>query len=209
MLITNVHIKSAFACLYMQRGLRSVVIMFISNTLNNLKIYNYMSIVAPLFTIMFIISCFCIYALCLCIVYRVYIVCVCFSAKVTQLPTLVGSISTPSDDKEVTFSCFAKDFAPKMYEITWLKNNNKITENIFGVSNSTIDTNETENGTLYSAASFLSMKSDELSDVDVITCTFLGQNEAGQPDSRNVSLIYRDKCEYISSFIKILSRFDF
>nr|AAX78209.1 immunoglobulin mu heavy chain [Epinephelus coioides] len=93
-----------------------------------------------------------------------------------QLPTL--KVMTCSDEgTETTFSCFAKDFSPKDFEFKWLKNQAEITTGITNIK-TPFDGKKTENGTLYSAASFLTVPSSE-ADTNTFTCEFMGKGEQG------------------------------
>nr|AEK82140.1 immunoglobulin M [Epinephelus akaara] len=94
-----------------------------------------------------------------------------------QLPTL--KVMTCSDEgTETTFSCFAKDFSPKDFEFKWLKNGEKITTGITNIK-TPFDEKKTDNATLYSAASFLTVQpTDWASDIKY-TCEFTGKGEKG------------------------------
>lgn len=126
--------------------------------------------------------------ICIC-VYCVYIVYVCFSAVLYKLPTLKSSSS--GDDNEHTFSCFAKDFSPKPYKIKWLKNDVEITDKYIYGSKTPIEARDIGNGTLYSAAIFLTVKNGELSDDPTFTCKFDGKNENGEDSSLNSTVNYK------------------
>uniref|UniRef100_A0A672F438 Ig-like domain-containing protein n=1 Tax=Salarias fasciatus TaxID=181472 RepID=A0A672F438_SALFA len=84
-------------------------------------------------------------------------------------PTLKVCFS--EEDNEVTFSCIAKDFAPKEHNITWQKNTGEITGKIDKIE--TISAGRAGNETtLYSASSFLSVEPDEWSKGTTYTCVF-------------------------------------
>ncbi|KAL7378175.1 hypothetical protein ABVT39_009796 [Epinephelus coioides] len=94
-----------------------------------------------------------------------------------QLPTL--KVMTSSDEgTETTLSCFAKDFSPKDFEFKWLKNEAEITTGITNIK-TPFDEKKTENGTLYSAASFLTVPSSEWTETNTFTCEFTGKGEQG------------------------------
>uniref|UniRef100_A0A3P8RKV1 Ig-like domain-containing protein n=1 Tax=Amphiprion percula TaxID=161767 RepID=A0A3P8RKV1_AMPPE len=108
----------------------------------------------------YIIPCFCIY---------IYIcVCVCFSAVVYQLPTI--KVCSSDEGEEVSFSCIAKDFSPKSYEIKWLKNGNEVTGQKDEITAPFGERKDSNGNTLYSASSFLSVQTTEWSDGTTFTC---------------------------------------
>ncbi|GLD66693.1 hemicentin-1-like protein [Lates japonicus] len=93
-----------------------------------------------------------------------------------QLPTL-KVLASSEEEHEVSFSCFAKDFSPKDYEIKWLKDDVEITNKIYETKTPTVE-KQYQNGTkLYSAASFLTVKSSEVPPKAKLTCRFKGKNE--------------------------------
>nr|AAX78208.1 immunoglobulin mu heavy chain [Epinephelus coioides] len=97
--------------------------------------------------------------------------------EIYQLPTL--KVMTCSDEgTETTLSCFAKDFSPKDFEFKWLKNQAEITTGITNIK-TPFDEKKTENGTLYSAASFLTVPSSEWTETNTYTCEFTGKGEKG------------------------------
>uniref|UniRef100_A0A3B5BCR3 Ig-like domain-containing protein n=1 Tax=Stegastes partitus TaxID=144197 RepID=A0A3B5BCR3_9TELE len=80
-------------------------------------------------------------------------VCVCFSGKLFQLPTL-NVCSSSDEDDEVSFSCTAKDFSPKHSEFKWLRNGNEVANT--GKGTDLYGERKDENGTtLYTATSML------------------------------------------------------
>lgn len=86
---------------------------------------------------------------------------------------------TCSDEgTETTLSCFAKDFSPKDFEFKWLKNQEEITTGITNIK-TPFDEKKTENGTLYSAASFLTVPSSDWTNTNTFTCEFTGKGEQG------------------------------
>ncbi|XP_050929984.1 Ig heavy chain Mem5 [Lates calcarifer] len=95
---------------------------------------------------------------------------------ICQLPTL-KVLASSEEENEVSFSCFAKDFSPKDYEIKWLKDGVEITDKIYEIK-TPIDEKQFDNGTkLYSASSFLTMKSSKVPPKTKLTCRFKGKNE--------------------------------
>ncbi|KAL7378694.1 hypothetical protein ABVT39_017406 [Epinephelus coioides] len=94
-----------------------------------------------------------------------------------QLPTLKVMTSS-GEGTETTLSCFAKDFSPKDFEFKWLKNEAKITTGITNIK-TPFDEKKAENGTLYSAASFLTVPSSEGTETNTFTCEFTGKGEQG------------------------------
>ncbi|KAM7372140.1 hypothetical protein PAMP_009333 [Pampus punctatissimus] len=107
--------------------------------------------------------------------------------EISKLPTL--KVLTSSDEgTETSFSCFAKDFSPKAYEIKWLKDEEEIFNKLYEIITPSYE-RKTDNGTiLYSAASFLTVQSSELSDgVTKFTCKFTGKDDS----SVNASMTYR------------------
>uniref|UniRef100_A0A4W6EQZ3 Ig-like domain-containing protein n=1 Tax=Lates calcarifer TaxID=8187 RepID=A0A4W6EQZ3_LATCA len=87
------------------------------------------------------------------------------SRVIYQLPTLKVLASSDEErrtEDKASFTCFAKDFSPKDYEIKWLKDNVEITDKIYEIKTTTGET-KYKNGTkLYSAASFLTVQSRDL-----------------------------------------------
>lgn len=119
----------------------------------------------------------------------VYILYVCFSDG----PKMVKVWASSGEDNETTFSCIAKDFYPKDYKIEWLKDDQEITDkNIYEIKTP-------GNGTLYSAASFLTMQNNDLHENLKFTCHFKGGNK-----DENSTVIYKpvELCpsKYISNF---------
>ena len=136
--------------------------------------------------------------LCFCIHICVY---VCLSEEVYQLPTL--KMLAPSDDEtEASFSCLAKDFSPKDFTIKWLKNEEEISNKVEEIKTNVNE--RKENGTkLYSAASFLTVKSSEWAEDVKFTCEFTGKGESGSKPTTNTSMTYKPSgtvCEYIVTF---------
>ncbi|XP_037647601.1 uncharacterized protein LOC119501350 [Sebastes umbrosus] len=115
---------------------------------------------------------------------------------ICQLPTL-KVLASPGDEAEASFSCFAKDFSPKDYEFKWLKNEVEITTKINEFT-TPYKEREDDNGTkLYSAASFLTLKSSEWTPGMEITCKFIGKCRSSSQEvttAKNSSVIYDPPC---------------
>uniref|UniRef100_A0A3Q3LT91 Ig-like domain-containing protein n=1 Tax=Labrus bergylta TaxID=56723 RepID=A0A3Q3LT91_9LABR len=92
-------------------------------------------------------------------------------------PTL-KVFSSCDGGEEVSFSCFAKDFAPKQYEFKWLKNDGVIPHDTY-VDQTPAKEKKTENGTLYSAASFLTVPASEWTQDTKYVCEFKGKGMKG------------------------------
>uniref|UniRef100_A0A667X6M4 Ig-like domain-containing protein n=1 Tax=Myripristis murdjan TaxID=586833 RepID=A0A667X6M4_9TELE len=101
-------------------------------------------------------------------------------------PTLSVLGSSPKDESKGSFSCFAIDFSPKTHEITWLKNGQEITNPISEIKTPTTVGKATENGTLYSTASYLKVKESELTEGDILMCLF-----EGPKTNENKSVTYK------------------
>uniref|UniRef100_A0A8C2XMA9 Ig-like domain-containing protein n=1 Tax=Cyclopterus lumpus TaxID=8103 RepID=A0A8C2XMA9_CYCLU len=77
-------------------------------------------------------------------------------------PPTLKVLAFTDEEMEASFSCVAKDFTPKDFQIKWLKNNIKITKKVYEIKTLTPEERKDENGTtLYSAASFLTLPSSE------------------------------------------------
>ncbi|XP_060921241.1 Ig heavy chain Mem5-like [Labrus mixtus] len=100
-------------------------------------------------------------------------------------PTL-KVFSSYDGGEEVSFSCFAKDFAPKQYEFKWLKNDGVIPHDTY-VDQTPAKEKKTENGTLYSAASFLTVPASEWTQDTKYVCEFKGKGLKG-PVYKNASV---------------------
>ncbi|XP_065820871.1 uncharacterized protein [Labrus bergylta] len=100
-------------------------------------------------------------------------------------PTL-KVFSSCDGGEEVSFSCFAKDFAPKQYEFKWLKNDGVIPHDTY-VDQTPAKEKKTENGTLYSAASFLTVPASEWTQDTKYVCEFKGKGMKG-PVYKNSSV---------------------
>ncbi|XP_040917719.1 Ig heavy chain Mem5-like [Toxotes jaculatrix] len=94
-----------------------------------------------------------------------------------KLPSeLLASASDEGD--QASFSCFAKEFSPKDYEIEWLQNGEEITKKIYEVKTPTGEETLANGTKLYSAASFLKVQSTDLPAGVKFTCKFKGKNGA-------------------------------
>uniref|UniRef100_A0A665UQJ4 Ig-like domain-containing protein n=1 Tax=Echeneis naucrates TaxID=173247 RepID=A0A665UQJ4_ECHNA len=91
--------------------------------------------------------------------------------KQNELPTQLRVLVSSDDENEVSFSCFAKDFSPKAFEIKWLKNEVELPAQQH--TETFTSERKLDNGTtLYSAASFLSVNLNDLPHSTRITCEF-------------------------------------
>ncbi|XP_069557210.1 immunoglobulin gamma-1 heavy chain isoform X2 [Brachyistius frenatus] len=112
---------------------------------------------------------------------------------VYEKPTL--KVCSSSDEgTEVSFSCFAKDFAPKDHSMKWLKNDAEITskiDEIKVVSGGRKDSNGT---TVYSATSFLTVQYSEWADGVTFKCVFEGKEENGSSFSQSSSVTNKESC---------------
>lgn len=120
---------------------------------------------------------------------------VCFSGVLYKLPTL-KVLASSEEEKEVSLSCFARDFSPKVYEIKWLKNNEDVTDKIYEMKTLFKEEKKTPNGTLYHATSFLTIPSSEWTQSNEFTCLFEGKGEKNIPRFTNSSVTYSSSnCE--------------
>uniref|UniRef100_A0A672YJ40 Ig-like domain-containing protein n=1 Tax=Sphaeramia orbicularis TaxID=375764 RepID=A0A672YJ40_9TELE len=93
-----------------------------------------------------------------------------------RLPTL--TVSASDGENDVTFSCLAKEFSPKTHEFKWLKNNQEITGNKHEIT-TTSEGKQVNGTTMYSAASFLTVASQDLERDAEYMCQFKGKGEGG------------------------------
>ncbi|XP_077353008.1 uncharacterized protein ighd [Festucalex cinctus] len=95
-----------------------------------------------------------------------------------RLPT-VKVLATSDAQEEASFACFAKDFSPNVYGFKWLKNGLDISNRLDEVKTHSEARKDSNGMTLYSAASFLALKSDQWSRDTNITCEFKGKGAQG------------------------------
>ncbi|GAA6236316.1 Ig mu chain C region membrane-bound form isoform X6 [Lates japonicus] len=108
------------------------------------------------------------------------------------LKVLASSDEERRTEDKASFTCFAKDFSPKDYEIKWLKDNVEITDKIYEIKTTTGET-KYENGTkLYSAASFLTVQSRDLP--SKLTCEFKGKKDEDEFHNSSVTYDLKDTC---------------
>uniref|UniRef100_A0A8C2XJA2 Ig-like domain-containing protein n=1 Tax=Cyclopterus lumpus TaxID=8103 RepID=A0A8C2XJA2_CYCLU len=120
-------------------------------------------------------------------------------------PPTLKVLAFTDEEMEASFSCVAKDFTPKDFQIKWLKNNIKITKKVYEIKTLTPEERKDENGTtLYSAASFLTLPSSEWTVDTEVTCKFEGKGEMG-PRFTNASVSYKepDGCPHADVEVKI------
>ncbi|KAM6965898.1 Ig heavy chain Mem5-like [Tautogolabrus adspersus] len=99
-------------------------------------------------------------------------------------PTL--KVFSPNEEGlEASFSCFAKDFSPKQHEFKWLKNDGVVPNEIYVVETPAKE-RQTENGTLYSAGSFLTVPASEWIQGTKFVCVFKGKDQK----EKNSSVTY-------------------
>ncbi|XP_061591373.1 immunoglobulin gamma-1 heavy chain-like [Cololabis saira] len=94
---------------------------------------------------------------------------------VYKLPTLTTGSFIDHDKDEASFFCFAKDFSPKKYEISWRKDGSEVSSKIDEISSLSGERKDTNGTMLYSAASLLIVKPSELSEGVTFTCVFEGK----------------------------------
>nr|QHO62363.1 immunoglobulin mu heavy chain [Siniperca knerii] len=100
--------------------------------------------------------------------------------KVTYvLPTELKVLASSGEEQEASFSCFARDFSPKDYEIKWLKNEAEIPNKIYEIKMPLEERQDKNGTTLYSAASFLTVPASEWTVDTKFTCEFEGKGENG------------------------------
>ncbi|CAL8285238.1 unnamed protein product [Boreogadus saida] len=94
---------------------------------------------------------------------------------VHKLPALSILISETESRAMVSFGCFAANFSPKDYTITWLRNGKKIDPS---ESSTSSEGKKNENGTFYNAASYIQVEENRWKDDGTnITCTFANKEE--------------------------------
>ncbi|TDH02784.1 hypothetical protein EPR50_G00156200 [Perca flavescens] len=108
-------------------------------------------------------------------------------------PPTLSVLASSDEGTEASFSCFAKDFSPKDYEIKWLKNEEEIVNKINEIQ-TRFEGRVDDNGTAYSAASFLTVKSEEMPANTQVTCEFKGKSGAC-PTKINSTVIYQPKLQ--------------
>uniref|UniRef100_A0A3B4BE01 Ig-like domain-containing protein n=1 Tax=Periophthalmus magnuspinnatus TaxID=409849 RepID=A0A3B4BE01_9GOBI len=91
-----------------------------------------------------------------------------------QLPNL--TMMTSEENEQVTFSCLANNFAPNVFDFNWLKDSANInTDLAFTMPPKAVKTTK---GTVYSAASFLTLPVSNVHSYDKFTCNFkLGKGQ--------------------------------
>ena len=104
-------------------------------------------------------------------------------------PTLKISASLDSENEASSFICIAEDFSPKDHQIKWLKNEQEITGKISEYKTSTVE-KKFPNGTKYSVASILTLKSTDVPELTRITCEFKRKIATGY-EFTNESLIIK------------------
>uniref|UniRef100_A0A3P8RNL3 Ig-like domain-containing protein n=1 Tax=Amphiprion percula TaxID=161767 RepID=A0A3P8RNL3_AMPPE len=111
------------------------------------------------------------------------------NAEAPILPTI--KVCSSDEGEEVSFSCIAKDFSPKSYEIKWLKNGNEVTGQKDEITAPFGERKDSNGNTLYSASSFLSVQTTEWSDGTTFTCVFKGKGENNVEVFKNASVTYK------------------
>nr|XP_057905680.1 uncharacterized protein LOC131103419 [Doryrhamphus excisus] len=95
-----------------------------------------------------------------------------------RLPTL-KVMASPGGQDEASFACFAKDFSPNVYDFKWLYNEEDVLSGIDQVKTPSEARKVANGSTLYSAASFLTLKSHKWSPGVTLTCEFKGRDAHG------------------------------
>nr|WOG35094.1 immunoglobulin mu heavy chain [Sebastiscus marmoratus] len=108
-----------------------------------------------------------------------------------QLPTELKVLASCGEEAKASFSCYAKDFSPDVYEFKWLKNEVEINTKTNEFTTPSKGRKVT-NGTLYSAASFLTLDSSEWTLNTKIRCDFKGIGKEDIPTSMNSSVTHED-----------------
>lgn len=107
-------------------------------------------------------------------------------------PATLKVWTSPPEEGEVSFSCFAGDFSPEDHEFKWLKNNKEVGKRTLEVNLPAYKVGENVSGTFYSAASFLTVPTTEWTVSDVFTCQFVGRGENDVPTLENLSVARAD-----------------
>ncbi|XP_068191974.1 immunoglobulin gamma-1 heavy chain-like [Antennarius striatus] len=115
-----------------------------------------------------------------------------------QLPT-IRVLGSCHEEDEASFSCFAKDFSPKEYQIKWLKNNKDITTKIYEIKTPTQERIDENGVKLFSAASFLTVPVSEWTEDTEFTCQFEGKGEHNIPTFVNSSVTHHEDKGTIST----------
>lgn len=106
--------------------------------------------------------------------------------------------SSSDEDGSYTYSCFAKEFAPKKHAIKWQKDGEDITgkAELFTTVSEPIKMN---GNNVFNAASFLTVNTSDVGDEPQISCLF----EGGQNQFLNQSVTYITKPpgEYLVLFL--------
>lgn len=114
----------------------------------------------------------------LCFCKHISVYCVCLSDPVYQVPNLTLSSFVDEENEEVSFSCFAKDFSPKVYEFIWMKDDMVINQSSVDHISMSSGGREINKMTLYSAASLLTIKREEVTPEDKFMCVFKGEGKS-------------------------------
>uniref|UniRef100_A0A3P9MW47 Ig-like domain-containing protein n=1 Tax=Poecilia reticulata TaxID=8081 RepID=A0A3P9MW47_POERE len=118
--------------------------------------------------------------------------------KVYELPTLKVCSSVDEGKEEAYFSCFAKDFSPNEYEITWLKDDQVITGTVDEVVTSSQGRNDTNGTILYSVASLLTLPSREVPEGAKLTCLFKGKGKDDKTPVYTNSTVSHKRCSAVT-----------
>uniref|UniRef100_A0A3B4BE06 Ig-like domain-containing protein n=1 Tax=Periophthalmus magnuspinnatus TaxID=409849 RepID=A0A3B4BE06_9GOBI len=108
-----------------------------------------------------------------------------------QLPNL--TMMTSEENEQVTFSCLANNFAPNVFDFNWLKDSANInTDLAFTMPPKAVKTTK---GTVYSAASFLTLPVSNVHSYDKFTCNFkLGKGQKQLTTNITQEYSPSDKC---------------
>ncbi|KAF7649451.1 hypothetical protein LDENG_00141150 [Lucifuga dentata] len=112
-----------------------------------------------------------------------------------QLPTLEVLSICEDNAQTASFSCFAKDFSAREYDIKWLKNEQEISNSVYEIKTPSGKTQYENGTTVYNAASFLKVQASEWTDPGTkFTCEFKGKDGTGDMYV-NASLTYTPQKE--------------